>query len=698
MVTPSFNQGKYIRETIESVLSQNYPDLEYIVIDGGSTDSTLAVIDDYVDRLNYFVSEKDNGQGHAINKGFAQATGDIFCWLNSDDQFAPNALWSMAIAFYTNRTDLVAGICEIYEDGNLMHRHMTSCGDGKLPLHDILDLDNGWNAGQFFYQPEVFFTRELWERAGGYVHEDYFYSMDYELWCRFALAGASLSVIGTPIVKFRAHSEQKTADQSKFKSELIKVRDRFCREHGIHWSGTERPAVNWGKRLRIALINDLGYRYGAGIAQMRIAAAFELAGHELAVFDLESSKLSAEYSEIIDSVRQFSPDLVMWGNLHGVEKTLPNLISELESRYPCFWLTHDFWILSGRCAYTAGCPRYLTGCNSDCPTPNEYPVLEKDKINSAWIEKRDFLSRTSRFTFLANSTWAEDFVNKALQTFSNTIPVHKIRLGVPADVFTPRDKLDCKQKMGIERDRFTLLFSAASLSDKRKGGQLLSDALRMIELDNIALIVIGRLDQDLNLSGVQLVKLGYVGDVEDLVIALNAADLFVGPSVEETFGQVFIEAAMCGTPSLGFDVTGVKDAIKEGITGCRLKEISSECLASGIVGMHDNREVLARMSQLAPLYARNVFSLEASYGSFFTVLERMGMVDKTGVPHKISFAEGSAIIELASRGWGELSLRERILATAKRNLYTLAGWMPDGLRKTLGKIMPRRFKQWLISR
>jgi hypothetical protein len=220
----------------------------------------------------------------------------------------------------------------------------------------------------------------------------------------------------------------------------------------------------------------------------------------------------------------------------------------------------------------------------------------------------------------------------------------------------------------------------------------------MIELDNIALIVIGRLDQDLNLSGVQLVNLGYLSDVEDMVIALNAADLFVGPSVEETFGQVFIEAAMCGTPSLGFDVTGVKDAIKEGITGCRLKEISSECLASGIVAMHDNREVLTRMSKLAPLYARNVFSLEASYGSFFTVLERMGMVDKTGIPHKISFAEGSAIIELASRGWGDLSLRERILATTRRNLYTLAGRMPDGFRKTLGKIIPRRFKQWLISR
>lgn len=698
VVTPSFNQGQYISETIESVLSQDYPNLEYIVIDGGSTDSTLEVIKEYADRISYFVSEKDQGQSDAINKGFAQATGEVFCWLNSDDQFAPDALWSMAIAFQTSRTDMVAGICEVYEDEELIHRHMTSCGDGKLPLNDILDLDNGWNAGQFFYQPEVFFTRELWDRAGGYVNEDYFYSMDYELWCRFAFAGASLSVIGTPIVKFRVHSEQKTSDQSKFKSELIKVRDHFCREHGIHWGGTERPAVNWGKRLRIALINDLGYRYGAGIAQMRIAAAFELAGHELAVFDLASSEPGTEYSKIIDSVRQFSPDLVIWGNLHGVEKTLPSLISELESRYPCFWLTHDFWFLTGRCAYTAGCPRLLTGCDSDCPTTNEYPVIEKEKINPAWIEKREFLSRTSRFTFLANSTWAEDFVNKALQTISNTIPLHKIRLGVPADAFKPRDKLVCKQKLGIERDRFTLLFSVSSLSDKRKGGQLLSDALRMIELDNIALIVTGRLDQELNLSGAQLVKLGYVSNVEDLVIALNAADLFVGPSLEETFGQVFVEAAMCGTPSLGFDVTGVKDAIKEGITGCRLKEVSSECLASGILEMYNDREALTRMSKLAPLYARNVFSLEASYGSFFSVLEKMGMVDKTGIPHKISFAEGSAIIELASRGWGDLNLRERIMATTRRNLYMLADSMPIGLRRALGKIMPSRFKQWLISR
>lgn len=171
--------------------------------------------------------------------------------------------------------------------------------------------------------------------------------MDYELCCRFALAGASLSVIGTPAVRFRAHSEQKTADQSKFKSERVEVRDHFCHKHGIQWSGSDRPAVNWSKRLRIALINDLEYWLGAGIVQMRIAAAFEFAGHELAVFDLQSSKQNVDYAEIIDSVRKFTPDLLIWGNMHGVEKTIPHLISKLEARYPCFWLTHDFWILTG---------------------------------------------------------------------------------------------------------------------------------------------------------------------------------------------------------------------------------------------------------------------------------------------------------------------------------------------------------------
>ena len=247
IITPSYNQGYFIEETILSVLDQGYPNLEHIIIDGGSTDSTVDVLNRYKSQLAYVVSEADRGQSHAINKGFAIASGEIVTWLNSDDRLAPGALAAVALAFSTSSADMVSGICEVYKNDVLINRHMTACADGPLPLLDILDLDNGWNAGQFFYQPEVFFSKALWDKAGGQVREDLYYSMDYELWLRFAHCGANIHVIGRPLARFRVHSDQKTADPSKFKAELMVVRDQFAANAGIKFDGSQRPAVNFSR-------------------------------------------------------------------------------------------------------------------------------------------------------------------------------------------------------------------------------------------------------------------------------------------------------------------------------------------------------------------------------------------------------------------------------------------------------------------
>src|SRR5215831_8727039 len=182
IVTPSFNQGRYLEETILSVLNQRYPNVEHIVIDGGSSDETPRILDRYRDRLTFAVSEPDNGQSHAINKGMAKATGDLLTWLNSDDMLAPGALAAAALAFHTSGAEMIAGVCQLFSNGKLVGQHLTSCENGLLPLNDLLDLDGGWNAGQFFYQAEVMFKRSLFDQASGYVNEQLFYSMDYELW------------------------------------------------------------------------------------------------------------------------------------------------------------------------------------------------------------------------------------------------------------------------------------------------------------------------------------------------------------------------------------------------------------------------------------------------------------------------------------------------------------------------------------
>jgi glycosyltransferase involved in cell wall biosynthesis len=656
IVTPTYNQGKYIRETIESVLSQGYPNIEFIIIDGASTDDTISIINEYKEYIHYFVSEKDNGQSHAINKGFSQASGEIFTWLNSDDQLAPNALFSMAVAFKTSGADMVAGICEVYEEGKLIHRHMTSCLDGELPLDPILELDTGWNAGQYFYQPEVFFTRNLWEKAGGHVREDCYYSMDYEMWCRFAAVKAKLHVIGKPIVHFRSHPEQKTADPSLFKAELVSVKNDFLKNWNIIQKPINRPSLNWNNNLKVAMVNDIGFKYGAGIAHERIANGFSLAGHEVKDFVLQSYIKENEFEEdrLHSDIESYTPNLIIFGNIHYVIKDSIAIIQHLEKKYPIYWLTHDFWILTGRCAYVQACTKYKVGCDSICPTATEYPELDHSMINSAWTSKRKVLSEAKNLTLLANSNWSKDFVDNELSRFNNDIDVDRVKLGVPSDIFKPVDKKLAKNKLGVTSNNFTVTFSVSALSDQRKGGQFLIDALQQLNVNNLTVILIGHLDYDFPVDNIELITLGYVDNAKLLVQALNAADVFIGPSREETLGQVFLEAAMCGTPSIGFDVTGVKEAIIDGITGITVKEMNSTALKVAINKLYENREYAAELGRLSHIYAMNEFSIESSYRSFFNVFDKSGLIDDLAIPHKITFISNKEESNVLNKGWSGL--------------------------------------------
>lgn len=236
IVTVTLNQGDYLEETIESVLAQDYPNLEYILLDGGSTDNTPAILEKYRDRLAYCVSKKDDGQGAALNDGFRRATGEIFAWLNSDDRYPPGTLWQVAETFRRHRTDLVVGGCALYHDRapeprTIHHPKLPLLQPAALSLDALLDLDK-WMAGDFFFQPEVFWTRDIWERAGGRVDPALFYSMDYELWVRMAAARARVTLIPEVTAKFRVHAAQKTAGESlPFLPELKKTHAALLEAH-----------------------------------------------------------------------------------------------------------------------------------------------------------------------------------------------------------------------------------------------------------------------------------------------------------------------------------------------------------------------------------------------------------------------------------------------------------------------------------
>ena len=698
VVTPSYQQGQFIRETIDSVLAQGYPNLEFIIIDGGSTDDTVEIVSGYAERISHFVSEADRGQSHAINKGFGLATGEILCWLNSDDQLAPDALATVALAFRVHAPDMVAGICEVYEGEQLVHRHLTSCADGPLPLSELLDLDRGWNAGQFFYQPEVFFSRSLWDKAGGYVREDVHFSMDYELWCRFALHKARLKVLGSPLARFRSHSGQKTHDIPGFKKELKTVRESFCKKFGVRARPSTRPRVDWSKRLRIALVNDLGFLYGAGIAHLRLAASLDLASHTVEAFSLvRADRNQGDYPELLEAIRGFEPDLVVLGNFHAVERSSVQFLEKLESEWSCFWVTHDFWLLTGRCAYMGSCPKYLEICDAMCPTADEYPPLPRAEIAPAWRAKRAFLGRARQLRLLANSSWAHQRAEQALAGIPGCrIAVDPIKLGFPVEAFASIDRRQARKALNIADDEVCLAFSSSSISDSRKGSDLLVAALQLLQAKKLVLLLIGRVDTRLDIEGVRAIYTGYLDDQEKIAQALGAADLYVAPSREETFGQVFIEAALAGTPSVGFAASGIADAIIDGITGFLVQEISAKALAQRLDTLLAQPELIQAVGATAPIYARSHFSLEACYHSLFRAFDQAGLIDSKGLPHKIGYKACSPLIGDPGLALQRPSQSERLMSVPRRLVQWLVACLPQPFKDRVRTMLPAWLDRWLV--
>lgn len=174
IVTPSFNQGEFIEETIRSVLLQNYPNLEYTVIDGGSTDNSVQIIKKYEPWITSWVSEPDRGQSHAINKGFARSTGQIVAWVNSDDALAAEALFEVANAVGQRFGCLVVGD-SVLTDGP---GSLEGAIDRRRPSWEEMAYD-----ARSFPQPSVFWTRDLWEKCGP-LNEDLYFAMDYALWLK----------------------------------------------------------------------------------------------------------------------------------------------------------------------------------------------------------------------------------------------------------------------------------------------------------------------------------------------------------------------------------------------------------------------------------------------------------------------------------------------------------------------------------
>ncbi len=219
IVTPSYNQGEFIEATIRSVLLQGYPDLEYIIIDGGSSDNSVEIIRKYEPWLTYWISEEDRGQTHAINKGFTHATGSIYAYLNSDDFYEPGALHACALAFRTEQ-QWVVGRVRCWEEGI-----------GYQPFPELPGKSfTKWFLSCPIAQAGCFWSAKL-HREVGKFNEDLNYCFDYEFWLRFRfIKKIRPMVIEQPIAIYRLHPQSKTmAHSSAFAPEIKRVLEQYKR-------------------------------------------------------------------------------------------------------------------------------------------------------------------------------------------------------------------------------------------------------------------------------------------------------------------------------------------------------------------------------------------------------------------------------------------------------------------------------------
>lgn len=251
ILTPSYNQGRFLEQTIQSVLTQDYPNLEYLIVDGGSTDSSVEIIRRYVSRLSWWVSEPDQGQTDALNKGFGHATGEIFAWLNSDDTYLPGAV-SAAVSCLQAHPEAAMVYADanlVDEDGRLIGRFPSRQTNLKMLLRGSVHIS----------QQTAFFRASAWNQVAP-LDPSFHFAMDYDLWVRLAKIAPLVYTEGD-WANFRLHEGSKSvAMDDRCYPEMIQV---YKRERGNHIS---LLSIRW--RLRRTFYAWLPLRFRVRLRQI----------------------------------------------------------------------------------------------------------------------------------------------------------------------------------------------------------------------------------------------------------------------------------------------------------------------------------------------------------------------------------------------------------------------------------------------
>lgn len=297
-------------------------------------------------------------------------------------------------------------------------------------------------------------------------------------------------------------------------------------------------------------------------------------------------------------------------NLHSIHGGYFNYLAlpKLTRNKPAVFTLHDMWALTGHCSYSFDCDRWESGCGN-CPSLSTYPAVARDSTSTEWKLKR-WAYNHSNISIVTPSKWLAQL---AKQSILNIFPIEVIPNGINTELYKPLDKKTCREALNVPSDKTVLLFAAQSLKDKRKGGDLLLNILKKVNqkvAEGLTLLVLGEhnesLIRDLNIP---TVALGYIGGDRIKALAYSAADLFIFPTRADNLPLVIQESMACGTPTVSFDVGGVPELVRPGITGLLAKAEDTTDLSEKIVTLIENEHLRQQMAENCRVIAEAEYSI-----------------------------------------------------------------------------------------
>mgnify|MGYP003701054109 CR=1 FL=1 len=316
-----------------------------------------------------------------------------------------------------------------------------------------------------------------------------------------------------------------------------------------------------------------------------------------------------------------SADILNFHSLHGGYFNYLAIPSLTENK-PAVWTLHDMWAFTGHCSYSYDCERWKTGCGK-CPYPDTYPAIKRDSTRLEWKLKKRAFDR-SKLAIVSPSRWLAGLANESLL---GAHPVSYIPNGLDTEVFKPLDAEECRLKLGIARDKKVLMFGAQTLSDTRKGGDLMLKALQSLPASLKAetmLLTIGQNSETIaEAVDMQVLNLGYVDSDELKATAYSAADLFIFPTRSDNLPLVLQESMACGTPMVSFKVGGVPELVRPGITGYLARAEDVEDFRNGIVELLSNNMLLDDLGRNCRTIAVEEYSVKLQAERYLELYSEM---------------------------------------------------------------------------